>query len=83
MLPFQSVLPAQVRRPLCSYFSPDKEGLLKEITVAYRACRSIGSPGSESRCDQQQSKQLLALVVRAHVVLASLILKHLQRVRYQ
>ena len=67
MQPFQSLLRGQPsppgRRPLCSYYSSDKEGLLKELATAYRSCRSRHSQHSESQ-PQQQIKQLLALVVR-------------------
>jgi hypothetical protein len=48
---------------LCSYFSSTKDGLSKEVTDAYRLCRSDSRLGSESGTDQEQNKQLLALVV--------------------
>lgn len=68
MQPFQTVLPQHTRRPLCSYFSAHKYELLKEIAEAYRLSRSSSIRGSESIAEQQQqNKQLLALVVSVYL----------------
>ena len=65
MQPFRNVLQGTpIRRPLCNYYSPDKELLLHEIKVAYRSCRSGGLTHSgTSLADPQHIHPLLALVV--------------------